>query len=276
MFRIVTLVALCLSLAGCLPGTDFKKFAELEEDLDLEAALGSDQSKNGDPRGIPPLSDYSRYYSHATEDGRRVIVGDYQRGRAAPGIYRGPPETFILDGGCGVVRLVFDAEYVERYPIGPRLPGQPVPDWVVRADSLEQLAGLLDLPGDALCETVARFNAHAAAGHDPDFERGTSAYDHFYGDRSRDGAAVTLGPVARAPFYAVEIRMGLLGTNGGPRTDGAARILGHDGAPIAGLYGAGNAIACPTGGIYAGAGGTLGPALTFGYIAGRSAARANA
>jgi len=86
---------------------------------------------------------------------------------------------------------------------------------------------------------------------------------------------VTLGPIARAPFYAVEIRMGLLGTNGGPRTDGAARMLGHDGTPIAGLYGAGNAIACPTGGIYAGAGGTLGPALTFGYIAGRSAAQAN-
>ncbi|MEE4338190.1 FAD-binding protein, partial [Erythrobacter sp.] len=80
----------------------------------------------------------------------------------------------------------------------------------------------------------------------------------------------------QAPFHAVPVHMGMLGTNGGPRTDGQARILGHDGEPIAGLYGAGNAIACPTGGIYAGAGGTLGPALTFGYIAGRSAARANA
>jgi succinate dehydrogenase/fumarate reductase flavoprotein subunit len=171
--------------------------------------------------------------------------------------------------------LVFDADYVERYPIGPRLPGQPVPGWVLRADTLEGLAGLIGVPTTALAQTVARFNAHAAAGHDPDFQRGTSAYDHFYGDRSREGTAVTLGPVARAPFFAVEIRMGLLGTNGGPRTDGAARILGHDDAPIAGLYGAGNAIACPTGGIYAGAGGTLGPALTFGYIAGRSAALAN-
>ena len=66
--------------------------------------------------------------------------------------------------------------------------------------------------------------------------------------------------------------MGMLGTNGGPRTDGAARVLGHDGAPIAGLWGAGNAIASPTGGVYAGAGGTLGPALTFGFLAGRGAA----
>lgn len=172
--------------------------------------------------------------------------------------------------------LVFDEDYAERYPIGPRLPGQPVPDWVVRADTLQGLAETLGIDSAALKQTVTRFNAHAEAGHDPDFERGTSAYDHFYGDRSREGTAVTLGPVARAPFYAVEIRMGLLGTNGGPRTDGSARVLGHDGAPIPGLFGAGNAIACPTGGIYAGAGGTLGPALTFGYIAGRSAAGANA
>ena len=172
--------------------------------------------------------------------------------------------------------LIFDENYVERYPIGPRLPGQPVPDWVARADTLGELAEAIGLDGSTLAATVSRFNAHAEAGHDPDFERGTSAYDHFYGDRSRDGTAVTLGPVARAPFYAVEIRMGLLGTNGGARTDGAAQILGHDGEPIGGLFGAGNAIACPTGGIYAGAGGTLGPALTFGYIAGRSAACANA
>jgi succinate dehydrogenase/fumarate reductase flavoprotein subunit len=171
--------------------------------------------------------------------------------------------------------LIFDAQYVERYPIGPRLPGQPVPDWVERADTLAGLAEKLEIDAGALAQTVARFNENAEEGHDPDFARGASAYDHFYGDRSREGAAVTLGAIEQGPFYAVEIRMGLLGTNGGPRTDGKAQVLGHDGEPIAGLYGAGNAIACPTGGIYAGAGGTLGPALTFGYIAGRSAASAN-
>ncbi|WP_390584306.1 FAD-dependent oxidoreductase [Erythrobacter sp. MTPC3] len=172
--------------------------------------------------------------------------------------------------------LIFDENFAERYPIGLRLPPQPVPDWVVRAETLDELADKLGLPVGSLSGTAARFNAHARAGSDPDFERGTATYDHFYGDRSREGASVTLGEIARAPFYAVEIRMGLLGTNGGARTDGKARILGHNGEPIAGLYGAGNAIACPTGGIYAGAGGTLGPALTYGYIAGRTAARANA
>ncbi|MBY0344863.1 MAG: FAD-binding protein, partial [Sphingomonadales bacterium] len=172
--------------------------------------------------------------------------------------------------------LIFDAQYAERYPLGTRMPGQPIPDWVVRAETLEELAAQLGLDPAALTETVARFNVHADEGHDPDFGRGTSAYDHFYGDRSREGAAVTLGAIREAPFYAVEISSGLLGTNGGPRTDGQARILGHDGAPIPGLLGAGNAIACPTGGIYAGAGGTLGPALTFGYLAGRAAAGGNA
>ncbi|TAD82057.1 MAG: FAD-dependent oxidoreductase, partial [Sphingomonadales bacterium] len=152
--------------------------------------------------------------------------------------------------------LIFDAQYAERYPLGTRQPGQPIPDWVMRSDTLEALAAQIGIDGAALTETVARFNVHADAGHDPDFGRGTSAYDHFYGDRSREGTAVTLGAIREGPFYAVEIASGLLGTNGGPRTDGQARILGHDGAPIPGLLGAGNAIACPTGGIYAGAGGT--------------------
>jgi predicted oxidoreductase len=142
----------------------------------------------------------------------------------------------------------------------------------MRAETLDGLAAQIGIDPAALNATVARFNTYADAGHDPDFGRGTSAYDHFYGDRSREGTAVTLGAIREAPFYAVEIASGLLGTNGGPRTDGQARILGHDGQPIPGLLGAGNAIACPTGGVYAGAGGTLGPALTFGYIAGRTAA----
>jgi predicted oxidoreductase len=111
---------------------------------------------------------------------------------------------------------------------------------------------------------------------DSEFGRGEAAYDHFYGDRSQPGARATLGPLTAAPFYAAPLHLGVLGTNGGARTDAMARVLGHNGVPIAGLYGAGNVIACPTGSVYAGAGGTLGPALTFGYIAGRQAAGANA
>ena len=97
--------------------------------------------------------------------------------------------------------------------------------------------------------------------------------DRFYGDRSRPGAAATLGPVEVGPFYAVEINMGALGTNGGAKTNGTAQVLDVHGEVIPGLYGAGNVISNPTGSVYAGAGGTLGPTLTFGYIAGKSAAQ---
>lgn len=169
--------------------------------------------------------------------------------------------------------LVFDAQYAARYPLATRLPPDPIPEWVASAPTLTGLATKIAIDPAALEATVARFNDHARAGHDPDFQRGFSAYDHFYGDRKRIGAAVTLGSVEQPPFYAARIELGLLGTSGGPRTDGAARVLGHNGKPIPGLFGAGNAIACPTGGIYAGAGGTLGPAITFGYIAGRTAAQ---
>ncbi len=229
---------------------------------------------NGEQRAAPVLIERTVPHSlMVNRKGERFCNEAANYSALAGAFHQFDPQTY--DYPNLPAWLVFDEDYVERYPIGPRLPGQPVPEWVTRAETLVELAEEIGVLPGALAATVARFNAHTEEGRDPDFERGTSAYDHFYGDRSREGTAVTLGPVARAPFYAVEIRMGLLGTNGGARTDGQARILGHDGEPIAGLYGAGNAIACPTGGIYAGAGGTLGPALTFGYIAGRTAAKTN-
>ena len=166
-----------------------------------------------------------------------------------------------------------DDQYVSRYPIASVMPGTDLPDWIAKADSLEELAAIIGIASEQLTETVSEFNAHAADAKDPKFGRGVSEYDRFYGDRSRPGAAATLGSVEAAPYYAVEINMGALGTNGGPKTNGQAQILDLDGKPIAGLFGAGNVISCPTGSVYAGAGGTLGPALTFGYIAGKSAAR---
>jgi 3-oxosteroid 1-dehydrogenase len=169
--------------------------------------------------------------------------------------------------------LIFDDQYRQRYPLASAMPGADLPDWIASADGLPELGAAIGVDGDQLSDTVTRFNLHARETHDPDFGRGQSAYDHFYGDRSRPGAAATLGPIEVAPFYAVEIKMGALGTNGGARTNALAQILDVDGAPIAGLFGAGNVISCPTGSVYAGAGGTLGPALTFGYVAGRSAAR---
>ncbi|MCX2980781.1 FAD-dependent oxidoreductase [Halieaceae bacterium IMCC14734] len=169
--------------------------------------------------------------------------------------------------------LIMDSQYLGRYPIASVMPGDPLPDWIVQAADLPSLARALEVDAEQLQATVSAFNMHAESATDPEFGRGESAYDRFYGDRSRPGAAATLGPVEVGPFYAVEINMGALGTNGGARTNGMAQVLDVYGEVISGLYGAGNVISNPTGSVYAGAGGTLGPALTFGYIAGKSAAQ---
>ena len=153
------------------------------------------------------------------------------------------------------------------------MPGDPLPKWIFEAADLRSLANAIGIDAKQFEATVSLFNVHAENASDPEFGRGRSAYDRFYGDRSRDGVAATLGKVEVGPFFAVQIDMGALGTNGGPRTNGMAQILNAYGDVIQGLYGAGNVISNPTGSVYAGAGGTLGPALTFGYIAGQSAAR---
>lgn len=169
--------------------------------------------------------------------------------------------------------LIFDGTYKNRYMVGQAPPGPSAPDWMARGPTLAALAETIGCDATGLRDTVLRFNDFAAAGHDPDFQRGLSAYDIFYGDRGRPGVAGTLGPLDTPPFYAIPITIGALGTNGGVRTDSLGRALDPDGEIIRGLYAVGNVMAAPTGSVYAGAGGTLGPALTFGCIAGRHAAR---
>jgi len=168
--------------------------------------------------------------------------------------------------------LVFDHEYKLRYDVARQAAGSDVPDWMRRADTPEDLAEAIGVPPDHLAVTIARFNDHVATGRDLDFGRGDSAYDTFNGDRSIEGVGATLGPLDTPPYYAVEIEAGSLGTNGGPKTDTRCRVLALDGGVITGLYAVGNAMAAPTGMVYGGAGGTLGPAMTTGFIAGRDAA----
>ena len=115
-------------------------------------------------------------------------------------------------------------------------------------------------PPTALEATVARWNEHAAAGDDPDFGRGRSAHDRWWGDPDfGDDVRATLGPIDTPPYYAVQVHSGALGTKGGPRTDGDGRVLDVDGHPIVGLYAAGNVMGSVMGMTYGGAGGTLGP-----------------
>lgn len=169
--------------------------------------------------------------------------------------------------------LVFDHRFKLRYPVATVAPGDSAPDWIITAPTPEALAAKIGVDPAALAETIVRFNRHVAAGSDPDFYRGRSAYDTFNGDHSKEGIAATLGRLDQPPFYAVPIHSGALGTKGGARTDGEGRVLAHSGRPIPGLFAAGNAMAAVTGMVYGGAGGTLGPAMTFGYLAGRAAAK---
>lgn len=169
--------------------------------------------------------------------------------------------------------VVFDQNMVDRFGGFLSPPGGPMPDWVTREDTLAGLAERLDLPAEALEDTVARWNENAKQGVDPEFGRGRSAYDGFVGHRDNyPDPASTLGPLDRGPYYAVEVHSSTLGTKGGPRTTARSEVLDVDGGVIPGLYAAGNVMAAPTGMVYGGAGGTLGPALVFGFLAGRAAA----
>jgi hypothetical protein len=154
--------------------------------------------------------------------------------------------------------------------VGPLGPGDPDPEWLRRGDDLAGLAAATGLPPDALAATVARFNDGAVHGVDPDFDRGAYAYDRWIGDARAPHP--TLAPVAEAPFYALAVHLGSMGTKGGPRTDDGGRVLTPGGRPVAGLYAAGNAAASPFGTATAAGGATLGPALVFGYRAGERAA----
>lgn len=169
--------------------------------------------------------------------------------------------------------LIFDQGFVNRYGGFGVRPGGVMPEWITRAETLAGLAQLIDIPADELERTVERWNKMVGDGRDVDFGRGDSAYDGWCGDRTHyPGRAATLGPIDESPYYAVQLHSSTLGTKGGPRTTVDCEVLDVEGNVIPGLWAAGNVMAAPTGMVYGGAGGTLGPALVFGYRAGRSAA----
>lgn len=171
--------------------------------------------------------------------------------------------------------LVFDQNYADKYGfrVASGVEARSVPDWVVRGDTPAELARSIGADPSGLTEAIGRWNAQCADGADPDFGRGDSAFDRWWGDPYLKGTPqATLGPLDAAPYYAVEIHSGCLGTKGGPKIDRHGRVIDVDGAAIGGLYAAGNAMGSPFGMTYGGPGGTLGPAMVFGYVAAQHAA----
>jgi succinate dehydrogenase/fumarate reductase flavoprotein subunit len=168
--------------------------------------------------------------------------------------------------------VVFDEAYLERYGILSHRAGEPTPQYLAEGTTLAELAGAIGVPAGNLVATVERFNAFASKGEDPDFHRGETAYDRYWGDAGNTWPNPSLAPLERGPFYAMEVVNGAFGTNGGIATDGSARVLDVDGAPIPGLYAVGNATESAYAAGYPGAGATLGPLMTMGYLAGRTIA----
>ena len=169
--------------------------------------------------------------------------------------------------------IVFDSVHLQRYGFLGVEPGAPAPEWFCESASLAELGAKTGIDAEGLAATLSRWNDNVADEIDPDFGRGSSAYDGYWGDNSAaTPAGQTLGPLDTAPFYAVPVKIGAMGTKGGPRTDRDGRVLHVNGAPIPGLFAAGNAMGGVTGKAYGGAGGTLGPAMVFGYRSGYAAA----
>lgn len=180
-------------------------------------------------------------------------------------------------GGSSVPAwVIFDARFRFGYAMGPLMPGQIMPDSRLRkewlgsvywkADSLDDLAHQIGVDIGGLKDTVERVNRFAHSGVDEDFGRGGNVFDRYYGD-SNVKPNPCLALLNKGPFYAMRINAGDIGTKGGLLTNANAQVLREDGLPIGGLYAIGNTSASVMGTRYPGAGATLGPAMTFGYIA---------
>lgn len=174
--------------------------------------------------------------------------------------------------------LVCDHRFVRRHGLGHVRPA-PLPlgaslrsGYLKRGADAAALARACGIDPQGLARTLADFNAHAREGRDPAFGRGDTPYNRLQGDAAHGGPNPCVAPIERAPFYAVRIVPGSLGTFAGLRGDAQARVLDGDGRPIPGLWAAGNDLSSVMGGHYPSGGITLGPAMTFGYLAAHDAA----
>ncbi|MEU2233753.1 FAD-dependent oxidoreductase [Streptomyces vietnamensis] len=167
--------------------------------------------------------------------------------------------------------LILDATSRARYIFMGLFPGQAFPKpwlesgFIKKAPTVEELAARIDVAPERLRATVDRFNGFARAGRDEDFHRGDSVYDRYYGDPTLPNP--NLAPLDKGPYYAIPVHPGDIGTKGGLVTDATARVLREDGSPIDGLYASGNVSSAVMGETYPGPGATIGPAMTFSWLA---------
>ncbi len=168
---------------------------------------------------------------------------------------------------------IFDSQYRGKYPVLTVLPGDPDPEWLPKDETIEGLARKVGIDPGGLAETVARWNRMVGEGRDAEFRRGETSFERHSGDPRLPNP--NLGTVEKPPFYALPVYPGALGTSGGPRINTKGEVLDVRGQVIPGLYAAGNAAGSPTGVAYYSGGGTIGPAMTWGYLCGINAALAS-
>jgi 3-oxosteroid 1-dehydrogenase len=171
--------------------------------------------------------------------------------------------------------LIMDDQHRSRYAWAGQPPGKTPPQWIeqgymVRADTLADLAQQCGIDPAGLMAQTQRFNRYSEQGRDEEFGRGRSAWDRFFADPTCTPNP-SLGSIKKPPFYAVKIFPGDVGTSGGILTDENARALRSDGSVVPGLYAVGNATANVMGQAYPGAGASIAPSLVFGWIAARHA-----
>ena len=168
--------------------------------------------------------------------------------------------------------VVFDEAHRDRYPVLHRdATTRADGSWLTEAATLPELARTIGVDADGLVAQVAEFNRTAERGEDPVFHRGEQPWDRYRGDK--EAAHPNLRPLTDGgPYFAYRLLVGCFGTNGGPVINERAEVVDHQGRGVPGLWAAGNVIASIFGPAYPGGGGTLGPALTFGHVAGRIAA----
>jgi succinate dehydrogenase/fumarate reductase flavoprotein subunit len=174
--------------------------------------------------------------------------------------------------------LICDARFMRRFGLGAAKPA-PMPKgrllangYLKRGHTLAELALSCGIDAAGLAATVERYNPQARRGRDDDFRKGETAYNRVQGETRPGLANPCMAAIERGPFYAVKVVPGSLGTFAGLRVDANARVLDARGTPIAGLYAAGNDMNSMMAGHYPSGGITLGPAMTFAWIAAHDAA----
>lgn len=240
------------------------------------------------PVSLVPRSDGSTgRFPHLVERGKPGIIAVTAEGRRFVD-EGGPYHDYVREmiaatppGQPAVSWLICDRRFLRRYGLGAVKPA-PVPfgrwlrnGYLIEGETIADLAKRCGIDPAGLAATVERFNRHAAQGEDPEFHRGVTPYQRVQGDPDHKPNPC-LAPIVEGPFYAVKIVPGSLGTFSGIETDPQARVLDGEGLPIPGLYAAGNDMNSIMGGHYPSGGITLGPAMTFGFLAAETIATSDA